>query len=265
MSTIAASIGDNCVDNYLSPVNQRFIGGNALNVAIHMQRSGAPAAYIGVVGDDEYGALVLENLRQQGVDASYVKVLPGKTSRTDIRISAGGDREFILETDGPATSLELDAPTLRFALGHRLVHTTWRGGADSFLPVLHAGSPLVSLDFGERYSQDFIDHTIPYVDLAFFSLPEDQAGEAGKLAHEMKARGPRLVVVTMGSQGSLAHDGQIHTQPAFPVEVVDTLGAGDTYIGTFLGHLLNGALLPVCMQKASYAAALTCTHLGGWS
>lgn len=264
MSTIAASLGDNCVDNYLPPVNQRFIGGNALNVAIHMQKSGVPAAYIGVVGDDEYGALVLEKLREQGVDVSHVRVLPGETSRTDIRISPSGDREFVLETDGPTATLELDDDALQFVMRHRLVHTTWRGGAEALLPSLHNGARLVSLDFGERYTPDYIERTIAHVDLAFFSLPEARAGEASDLAQAMHARGPRLVVVTFGSQGSLAFDERIYSQPAFPVEVVDTLGAGDTYIGAFLGHWLQGAPIPDCMEKASCTAAKTCTHLGGW-
>jgi len=264
MNTIAVSVGDNCVDNYLPPTNRRFIGGNALNVAVHMQKSGLPAAYIGMVGMDKYGKLTLDALREQGVDTSHVQVHPGETSRTDVRVTAEGDRQFVYEYVGPLPSLVLDGKTIDFILAHKLVHNTWMGATDKYLPDFHKGPPLVSLDFGERYTPDFVDRTIQFVDLAFFSLPEERTTEAPDLAVQMARRGPKLVVVTLGSQGSLAYDGNTHTQSALPVEVVDTLGAGDTFIGVFLAYWMKSCPIHTCLQEATRAATHTCTHMGGW-
>lgn len=265
MNTQAVSLGDNCIDHYLPPIEKTFIGGNALNVAVHMQRAGLPAAYVGAVGDDEHGRLILQALASVGVDVSHVRVLPGRTSFTDIRLTEQNERVFVHEHIGPVTTLELDAELLEFILEHRLVHTTWIGGADHYLSHLAGKQILISLDYGERYTPDFVERTIAWVHLAFFSTPEAQAYQAPHLAESMSQRGPKLVVVTMGRKGSLAYfNGALFTQPAHPVQVVDTLGAGDTFIGTFLAHWLRGADIPTCLERASWAAAQTCTHLGGW-
>ncbi|MCL4561385.1 MAG: PfkB family carbohydrate kinase, partial [Chloroflexi bacterium] len=114
-------------------------------------------------------------------------------------------------------------------------------------------------------TQDLRDRTIQYVDIAFFSLTGENKREAEQLAKRITERGPSLVVVTLGSGGSLAFDGVFYHQPIIPVEVFDTLGAGDTYIGTFLGHWLQGRPVPECMGQAARQAARTCTFLGAWS
>ncbi len=265
MKTLAVSLGDNCIDHYLPPIEKVFVGGNALNVAVHMQRAGLPVAYIGAVGDDDYGDMILQALAGVGVDVSHVRVLPGSTSYTDIRLTAQNERVFVHEHIGPVPRLDLDEELLDFILKHKLVHTTWIGGADEYLPAFADKPILVSLDYGERYTQDFVERTIARVDLAFFSLPETQADEAAHLANRMSQRGPKLVVVTMGAKGSLAYsDHQLFVQPAHPVQVVDSLGAGDTFIGTFLANWLRGADVHDCLEQASRAAAKTCTHLGGW-
>jgi fructoselysine 6-kinase len=99
--------------------------------------------------------------------------------------------------------------------------------------------------------------------ILLFSTIQEHTGEA--VAREMYKRGPRLVVVTMGSEGALVFDGQkilFHT--ALKVKVVDTLGAGDTFIATFLAHWVMKKDLPSCMELATQAAARTCTIFGAW-
>ncbi len=265
LTTVAVCVGDNCVDHYLPPLDRVFVGGNALNVAVALQRARTPAAYVGVVGDDADGRFVLERLHEQNVDVSHVRMAPGQTGRTEIRLTPQGEREFISEHFGPTETLELGAETLEFVRRHRLVHTTWLGRSEAYLPAYrHDSGPLVSLDYGERCGPQFVERTLPFVDLAFFSLPEEHADRAEALAREMAAGGERLVVVTMGRHGSLAFDGCVHAEAAFPVETVDTLGAGDTFVGVFLAGRLAGDPVPDCMRRASQAAAQTCTHYGAW-
>lgn len=266
LRSIAVCIGDNCIDNYLPPIHRKFIGGNALNVAVHLQQGGIPTAYVGFVGDDVEGKIILDGLSSKGIDVSHVQVLVGRTAQSFIHLSPEGDREFIHEDLGEKESFSIGELTLKFILQHRLAHNTWLGGSEDNLPQFKGSSDLaVSFDYGERCPPEFIEETIGYVDIAFFSLPEYRAEEAPEVAHQMRARGPRLVVVTMGKKGSLAFDGEQEVwQPAFPVQVVDTLGAGDAYIGTFLASWLKGESIPECMEKAAKVAAHTCTHLGAW-
>lgn len=266
MTLSAVCVGDNCVDYYLTPIDQRYIGGNAVNVAVYIKRAGVPSAYIGVVGDDFDGKLALEKLLEEGVDVSKVQIVPGQTATTHILLSNSGERQFVYEYFGPRPIQELDKYTLQFISRHKLVHNTMSGGTESYLPVFRQIPGLIiSIDYGERSHSDFIDRSLPYVDLAFFSLNSDQRSLAEELARSKFSPGRRLVVVTLGKGGSLAYDGNLYFQPAVPVKVVDTLGAGDAYIGTFLAYWLRGFDIPSCMENANLWAAEACTHLGGWS
>jgi fructoselysine 6-kinase len=265
VKTLAVSVGDNCIDHYLPPLNKDFSGGNAVNVAVHMQRAGCPTAYIGAVGNDVDGVKLLKDLRRENVDVSRVKVLPGNTACTQVQLSPSGDRCFVSEDFGPKDLFSLDEYDITFILQHRLVHNTWQGGTEKYLPRFKQSPDLlISQDYGERYSQDFIDQTIPYTDIIFVSLPETSPIGIKDFAVSLKQRGPKVVVVTQGTLGSLAYDGNFYYQPAITVEVVDTLGAGDAYTGAFLAHWLNGESIPASMEKAARTASQVCTHYGGW-
>ena len=265
MTLSAVCVGDNCVDYYLPPIERRYIGGNAVNVAVYLRRAGVRSAYVGVVGDDLDGKLTLERLAETGVDVSQVQIEPGQTATTHILLPASGERQFVYEYFGPRSTQQLDDLALQFISQHQLVHNTMSGGTEPYLPIFRESPGLIiSIDYGERSHPDFINRSLPYVDLAFFSMDPDSRSQAEELAFEMFSTGRRLVVVTLGTGGSLACDGKIYYQPAVPVDVVDTLGAGDAYIGTFLAYWLKGFDIPSCMKEASLQAAETCTHLGGW-
>jgi len=263
--TNAVCVGDNCIDYYLPPVDQKFVGGNAVNVAIYLQKAGVPTAYVGSVGDDSDGREIIDQLQQQCLNLTHTRQLAGMTAQTHIRIGAKGDREFVFEHLGPENGLDLDQATIDFILQHNLIHCTFLGGTESYLPIFKRSyEGLLSFDYGERYTSDFVDRTIEYLDLAFLSIHESAACSAYELASQMYARGPQIVVVTMGRNGSLVYNGSKFIQSAIEVKVIDTLGAGDAYIGTFLAHWLQGNRISECMDHASKVASITCTHLGAW-
>jgi fructoselysine 6-kinase len=230
-----------------------------------MQRAGLPTAYAGFIGDDEEGQFILANLRQQGVDVSHVRAIPGQTGKTHIRLTPQGERQFLFEHLGPVFPLPLEEELLGFALQHHLIHTTVNGGAQAYLPEIKKVPGIqISMDYGDNYTQEFFDETIAYVDLAFFSLPEGYPGSARDFARQMFQPHLSQVVLTMGKGGSLAFNGSYYYQAAFPVEVVDSLGAGDAYIGTYLANWMLGKDIPKSMENASHTAAVACTHLGAW-
>jgi len=71
------AIGDNCVDVYPA-LGRVFPGGGAVNFAVHAARLGADAGYVGVVGDDRHGSLLRDALMAEGVDTSFVRVVPDR-------------------------------------------------------------------------------------------------------------------------------------------------------------------------------------------
>jgi fructoselysine 6-kinase len=262
---LCVCLGDSCIDTYLPPHHQQFIGGNAINVAVAVQQAGSPAAYAGFIGSDTAGQAVMLALKQKRVDTSQVRVQPGLTRKVFTQIKPNGERQFMHELMAPRQVFRPDPDMLAFVAGQRLAHTNWLSDAETYLPLLHASAGLIlSMDYGEFSSSNFIDQTIQQVHLAFFSLPAERADQAQALAQQMFSRGPALVIVTFGYRGSLAYNGQLYFQPAKPVEIVDTLGAGDAYIGSFLGGYLQGKPIQDSMEQAAGAAAQICAINGAW-
>jgi fructoselysine 6-kinase len=266
MNTKAVSLGDCCIDHYLPPIDREFIGGNALNVAVHMRRAGLPTAFVGAVNGDRYGQIILQALRQQNVDISHMQRTASPSRRAKVQLTAKNEHVFIHEQDVPTPRLELDDRTLSFIQQHQLVHSSWLGGAQGYLPAIKQAAQRLSLDYGEGQDTAFLEKTRTLADLAFFSMPLGTEEQARWRAEEMGRWGADVVVVTRGRGGSLALcNGEFYSQPAYPVQVVDSLGAGDAFIGTFLAGWLVGLSAKDCLERASGAAAFTCTYYGAWS
>ena len=94
-----AGVGDNCIDRYLA-LGKSTVGGNAVNVAVHLARLGLGAAYFGAVGDDPDGRRVLAALGDNGVATGRVHVRRGLTAYTDIAFGEGGERIIAFEEFG---------------------------------------------------------------------------------------------------------------------------------------------------------------------
>jgi fructoselysine 6-kinase len=100
----------------------------------------------------------------------------------------------------------------------------------------------------------------------FASGPDDVDVSIEPSLGALRAAGARQVVLTCGRRGSYFDDGTnvVHA-PATPVDVVDTCGAGDSFIASFLAGFRFGGLGALeALHSASIAAAQTCTHLGGF-
>jgi fructoselysine 6-kinase len=267
MTRRAISVGDNCIDNYVRPVQERRVGGNAVNVAVHMRRGGVASAYLGAVGDDQDGRWIVSQLRAEGVDVSHVHILPGRTARSDIALE-GGERHFLFEDFGVGQAFRLGAQDTRFIAEHDLAHWSILGPGLEEIANLHARGVLTCLDYSspDRYDRPFLESSLPGVDIAFFSAAKIGAPpQLEAFARKLLPLGPRLIVLTRGEEGSMVVDRErVYFQAAVRVPVVDTLGAGDAFIGLFLARFLLGDDIQDCLSLAAKGAAQVCTHLGAW-
>jgi fructoselysine 6-kinase len=259
-----ASVGDNCLDRYLEPPGHERTGGNALNVAVGLRRAGHEAAYLGAVGDDPEGRIVLEALQAAGVDARGVDVRSGPTGVTTVRLDRVGERTFVDERYGVAAEYRLTAAAVEGLHDCRWVHGAHQAGFAA-LTALRPGGTRLSYDFGDALDGPAEAGFVSELDVAFCAAPggAPDAGEA--LAAELRGRGAAIAVVTLGEAGSLAcADSTTFRQEAVPIDVVDTLGAGDAFIAGFIAALLAGGSVPGALERGAADAAETCRHLGAW-
>lgn len=276
-----AAVGDNCMDCY-DDLGQSFPGGNPVNVAVYIRRLGGEASYTGAVGSDSSGRRMIEAIAAKGVDTSHVKVLEGKTAVSHVRL-VEGDRVFGEYEEGVLADFRLCPEDISYLCAHDLVVTGIWGMIEGDLPSIFKKVP-VAFDFANKFASPIVDQAIPYVTYAFFSYDEEsredfakrccQLGLAEKAAEEemlagfmraVQKLGPKVVIVTRGKAGSLAWDGsRLHCCGIVECEVVDTMGAGDSFIAGFLYGVLGEKSVPEAMRTGAENSAVTLGYSGAW-
>lgn len=255
------SVGGAVVDHY-QDLGLAFPGGNAPNVAVHAARSGAAAAFFGVVGDDPAGHLIRTSLEAEGVETSHLRAVPGATPAVTVRRDHTGDfdcaacpREFLPFAPGVEAA--------EYLAGFDLVHLAGTSRVDAVAASWAERLPL-SYDFagGPDATSAAL---LPRVVCAALSRPNLTEAEAARLAVELQRRGPRLVVVTRGAAGATAClQGEVHHAPAADSSTIDSLGAGDALLAHLAVRLMRGDDPAVALASAARYAAGTCRHLGGF-
>jgi fructoselysine 6-kinase len=259
-------VGDNCIDNYVELGNQ-FPGGNALNFVIYASRhDGVEADYVGVVGTDENGRYMLDQIEEQGLGIQYIIVEEGTTAVTKILIR-DGDRVFNDYIEGVQENAVLPYKKIPNPEDYDLIHfTVWGFGREHIPKLKETTNIILSCDFSGQLD-DPRTNIMSHIDISFFS--GRHLIEKGKnpelIIKNLKEKTPGIVVMTLGEHGSMVYDGvRIYRGKAIPVDVVDTLGAGDSYIASFLVSHLKGDTIPESIKKGHIAAKKICKRLGGW-
>lgn len=263
MTKRIACIGDNCVDHY-DGTGERYPGGNPVNVSVYLQRLGSASSYIGAVGNDADGEMIIESLRARSVDVSHVKVLEGPTAITHVQ-RIDGERVFGEDDPGVTAQLALTEEDIAFIAQHELAVTGLWGYTEPYLPLLKNRGIPIAYDASNHPFYPQCLEGMKYADYVFFS--DDAAGE--DLLREQMRRiallGPDVIVAMRGSLGSLAlQDGRYESCGIISCDVVDTMGAGDSYIAGFLAAHLEGDDLAECMRKGAANAAVTIGYYGAW-
>jgi 2-dehydro-3-deoxygluconokinase len=262
------------------------IGGAESNVAIGLSRLGVKALWIGRVGADEVGDLVLRELRAEGVD---LRVIVDASAPTGVMIknrrSAQHTRVLYYRAGSAGSHLSPDDVTADLIADAGLLHVTGITPALSASAAAalyraielarEAGVP-VSFDVNHRSSLwPASTASVVYRSIAarasivFAGLDEASmvaSGEsAEQLAEGIAALGPSEVIIKLGHAGCFALvDGEPIRIPAVPVDAVDTVGAGDAFVAGYLAEYLGGADAETRLLTAVQAGAFACLGLGDW-
>jgi fructoselysine 6-kinase len=250
-------VGDNTIDRYIGASNESYVGGNALNVAVQLRRLGHDAAYFGAVGDDDDGRRILHALRSLDVDITGVTIAPGRTANTIVRVTDEGDRVFEKEEYGVTLGYAPSDADIDRMSEFDGVHLGFIGKPEVLRDRIFKRVALLSQDCGVSPGFD-------HLNVAFCSCGDDP-GSAKEVLSAAVAAGARLAVATCGAAGSASYDGaQYRSMSALPTTVVDTTGAGDSYIAGFLSGLLSGRSVEDAMRTGAELAAETCAHVAAW-
>lgn len=255
------AFGDNVVDCYRDQ-NLMFPGGNCVNHAVFARRAGAETAYAGAVCNDDAGRLIRQALIEEGVDVSLLRTGSGNTAYCVIE-TQDGDRVFV----GANLGVSIIAPSARDLarlLDFDAVHTGRSSHIDAWLPRF-ASATKVSYDLATVHEPERIAQVAPHCFLLALSGGGTSREQALELARHARDRGASWSLVTRGIEGALLiGEAGVFEVAARPVEPVDTLGAGDTFIANVLVGLLERDRPDDILAKAAEAAANTCLTRGAF-
>ncbi len=251
-----------------------FPGGMISNVCCAASVFGARTAMACVMGDDRYGALAVAGLRNLGVDTSQVRFREGShTFFCVIFLDDSGEKALIGVQTGLIVPRQEDIDL--DALGRaRLVHVICNDLDRATWVAQQARSrgTLVSVDLepvSTALGMEPLHRLLRWVDIVFMNEAgshERMGVDAGEVARWILDSGPKIGVVTAGSDGCVVGSaGDIFRIPAFQVPVLDSTGAGDCFNGVFLTCYLKGWDVATCSRYASAAAAISVTQVGARS
>lgn len=241
-------------------------GGQVATTMYACASFGLRARYIGAFGRDDHAALVREALSRGGVDLTGALVRDAPNRSAVILVDPGGERSVLWHRDArlalrPADVREEDVTSAR--LLH--VDNVDEEAAIAAARMARTAGLQVTTDIDEvtsRTPELIAAATFPilaeHVPAALTGEPEpERALRALRRRHD----GP--LAVTLGSRGALLLAGdRLHRAPAFPVEAVDTTGAGDVFRGALIYALLRGDAPAAMLRFANAAAAISCTREG---
>jgi sulfofructose kinase len=248
---------------YLPLETVQVAQGMATAQAATIVRLGGRARLWASIGDDATGARIAADLAAAGIDLSALRRVPGATSGfSSIFVDRSGERIIVPHYDPAIRTRPATLPDLADVAAVS-VDVRWPDAAEI---ALHAardlGVPGI-LDV-EAAPEDVLDRLVPIASHLIASEPGAFAltGEPdpAKAVAILGSSHPGFVAVTAGGRGVFWPGGH---QPAFSVEAIDTLAAGDVFHGAFAFGLVEGWEIAAAIRFAAAAAAIKCTRFGG--
>lgn len=252
------------------------LGSSSAIVAHNLSALGSRVGFITKVGDDELGELALARLGAGGVDLTRIVRSEGLGSGVTVILHHERERH-ILTYLGTISELRFEDLDFEYLTSARHFHM-------SSLFLQRALSPRVpevfqrmkqaglttSLDTNDDPDDRWdgvLEATLPYVDIL---LPNEREALKIARADDLETAVSRLservktLIVKLGARGAMAlHEGQRFTAPAVNVQVVDPVGAGDSFDAGFLHQFVRGADLQTCLGYGNLCGAFSTTACGG--
>jgi ribokinase len=250
-------------------------GGKGANQAVAARLCGAEVFMVARVGCDLFGPATIENFRRQGIDPTHVKQVEGLSSGVaPIFVEPSGQNRILVvkgandalkpaDVDAAADMLKsVDCIVLQFEIPVETVYYTVAFARKNGIRCILNPAPAHPVEMAALKD---LDYFVPNESEAetITGCPVKNLDNARECAQQLVAGGIRRVIITLGANGSLiaSREGCQHVPP-FPVNTVDSTGAGDAFIGSFAVFLGEGFPEMEALRRANLYAGLSTTGVG---
>ncbi len=254
---------------------RQTFGGKGANQAYAAALAGGEVTFVSCVGDDSYGAQVIENMRGCGANVEHVYTEPGVATGTALIMIGEAGRNYISVAPGANYKLlpahvaragaAIDAADM-LVLQYEVPVATVTAAAERASAL--GKSVMLNLAPPRPITDALLRHVTYFVvnetEAAFAcGIEVNSDANVRRAADALRAKGAANVIITLGEQGAFAAgaDGAAYA-PSFKVEAIDSTAAGDTFCGAFAVGLLEGRAPMDAARFANAAAALSVTRIG---
>lgn len=256
---------------------EKHVGGAELNVTVALARLGHRSGWAGLLGDDEFGKQILSFAGGEGVDVSRASLVPGATTGLYFkeRGAFGQLKAYYYRTGSAASGMRFEELDLDYLLSGDVLHLTGitptlsdscQDLVERLLAEANERGKLVSFDanvrwrlFGGRDPREIYEPLVERADLLFLSDDEAELLLGGSTPEALQRAQKDLraqTVIVHEAGGALAVDrDSLVEKEGYPVEVIDTVGAGDAFVAGFLSGRLRGWATKDCLGLANACGA----------
>jgi sugar/nucleoside kinase (ribokinase family) len=251
------------------------IGSSSAIFACGAARLGLKVAFIGVCGDDVFGRFMLDEMQKRNVDVSNVIIRPGGQTGLSVILNRDTDRAILthlgliadLQASDVSDSLLYQSRHLHVA--SYFLQTQLQPDLPALFRRAHSLGLTTSLDTNYDPSEEWLgfDELLSVTEVFLpnktESLSITKVGDVESAARQLASKS-KLVAVKLGADGALACSGQeITRSDSISINVVDTVGAGDTFDSGFLFGYLNRWPLEKSLRLACVCGAMSTQKAGG--
>ncbi len=244
-----------------------FSGGKGANQSIALAHAGIQVVHAGKIGKD--GVWLKHKLERIGVDTDLIETAEAPTGHAIIQVNKDGENAIIIHGGANESIVDDDIQSVLDSceVGDCLLLQNEINGVDKILieakkrGVRVIFNPAPVTEAVKRYPLDSVDTFIINVVEGEMLTAEK---EPKKIIASMQTRYPMSkIVLTLGKEGVIYADSEhLLSKKSLDVDVVDTTGAGDTFIGYFLASLINGEEIEKCLEMGVRASAICVTRRG---
>jgi len=256
-------------------------GGMGANVAVALSRLNVPVAFIGKIGSDQAGRLLLENLRKNRVNVSNIVIERGKASLQTLILFGPKSERRIIAIGLPNPAISVSSPeeiNWKLLKSSKIVYI-----GEVFIEVASAiadfaknsgktviyrpGTPYLKL--GVDRIRDVLEHTDIFIlnEIGWSELKRSSKGRLSNI-NGLQKYGPETIILTKGGTGCEIWTDREHR--VYPIskdlvrrfKIVDPTGAGDSFSAALIKKLLDGSSFEEAIYFAQVAACITCSRLG---
>ena len=251
-----------------------YAGGKGANQALAAARAGAKVTMVGSVGEDDFADMALAPLAEAGVDLAGVVRRPGHTGIAMISVDPSGENQIVAANGVNLGSLATQLNGQQ-AWGTTLLLQMETEPVENWAAIRAAHERGVRTILNVAPAAPVPGNVLEILDVLIVNELE-AAGLAAELgtggndavatAKGIVDAGTSTVIVTLGEAGAIARTADGGWRVGVPpIDVIDTVGAGDSFVGSLAAALDRGYELPVALHRGAIAGSLACRKLGAQS